>query len=123
MKSKILSFALLTVFGFQAQAVPLFGETAGTIKQGVLTLYKDHDNPKKVYFFPNSTKFSVDNSNVPLFNFVYWGLGSNSAEPNTAGAYMTMSTHLASDPDQAAALTRFMAENPQIEVAVLPVKS
>lgn len=100
-------------------AVPLFGETAGTIKNGILTLYRDHANANKVYFFPNSTRFSSDNSGVPLFNFVYWGLDN----PTSGGAYMTMTTHLAADVDQKAALDTYLQEHPSVEVAVLPIKS
>lgn len=104
-----------------AQAVPLFGESAGTIKNGVLTLYKDHHDPKKVYFFPNSTKFSVDNRGVPMFNFVYWGL--NNPNATDKGAFLTMSTHLASDKEQQAALNSYLQQHPEMEVAVLPIKS
>lgn len=71
--SKIFMFSILITCQI-SQAVPRLGETAGTIPEGILNLYRDHENPKKVYFFPNSTKFSVDNSKVPIFNFVYWGL-------------------------------------------------
>jgi hypothetical protein len=103
-------------------AIPLLGETAGTIKEGMLTLYKDHENPNKVYFFPNSTKFSVDQNKVPLFSFVYWGL-TPPINPQEAGAYLTMSTHLASDSSQESALKNFMDKNPDFEIAVLPIKS
>ncbi|MBC7741843.1 MAG: hypothetical protein H7061_06585 [Bdellovibrionaceae bacterium] len=116
----LVVIALLT--SGKVMAVPLFGETAGTIREGILTLFKDSHDPNKVYFFPNSTQFSRDNSKVPLFNFVYWGLdeGTNKAE---AGAYMTLSTHLASDPSQQAALDNYIKNHPQMEVAVLPIKS
>ncbi|WP_413290549.1 hypothetical protein [Bdellovibrio sp. HCB337] len=103
-----------------AHAVPLLGETAGSIKvSGNVTLYRDHADPNKVYYFPNSTRFSIDNNKVPLFNFVYWGLDN----PATGGAYMTMTTHLSSDEAQKKDLENFMATNPTIEVAVLPVMS
>jgi hypothetical protein len=122
-KSVILIFVLWGLASVKAFSVPLFGETAGTIKQGVLTLYKDHENPKKVYFFPNSTRFSVDQDNVPLFNFVYWGLGVAGTANDEKGGYMTLSTHLASDKDQAAALEVYMKDHPEMEIAVLPIKS
>lgn len=122
MKKSILIGVLgLMTFG-RAYAIPLFGETAGTIKEGILTLNRDSQNPKKVYFFPNSTKFSVDSQNVPLFNFVYWGLGSPANGADGAGAYMTLSTHLASDTSQQAALDNYMKNHPDMEVAVLPIK-
>jgi hypothetical protein len=115
------------VYSSTAFAVPLFGESAGSIQNGILTLYKDSSDPKKVYFFPNSTKFSTDNSKVPLFNFVYWGLGKSNNEPSPAaqppGGYMSLTTHLVSDESQQAALTQYMKTHPQMDVAVLPIKS
>lgn len=122
MTKKILGFLFFQIFSLSSMAIPLLGETAGTIKEGMLTLYKDHENPKKVYFFPNSTKFSVDQNKVPLFSFVYWGL-TPPINPLEAGAYLTMSTHLASDSSQESALKTFMDKNPDFEVAVLPIKS
>lgn len=120
---KIISLAIfLNLIGIRTWAVPLFGESEGTIKEGILTLYKDHADPKKVYFFPNSTKFSKDNSGVPLFNFVFWGI-SNPTPETPPGAYLTMATHLASDPDQQKALDNYIAAHPDMQVAVLPIKS
>lgn len=121
-KSLILLISFLAFFK-NAQAVPLFGESSGTIQEGILTLYKDSENPNKVYFFPNSTKFSVDNTKTPLFNFVYWGVNTPPAPGDQAGGYMTMSTHLASDVSQKSALDSYISKHPQVEVAVLPIKS
>lgn len=115
----IFAFFLVT----KVHAIPLFGESAGTIKEGILTLYKDHQDPRKVYFFPNSTKFSVDNSKIPLFNFVYWGIDKPATSPEEVGAYMTMSTHLSSDSDQQLALDNYIKNHPEMEIAVLPIKS
>lgn len=123
MKKYIVIFALLEMILGKAIAVPLFGETAGTIKHGILTLYKDHENPNKVYFFPNSTRFSTDNSGIPLFNFVNWGLSPQADKSVEPGAYMTISTHLAMDKDQRTALDNYIASYPNMEVAVLPIKS
>jgi hypothetical protein len=116
----IATFGLLTTCA--SLAVPLFGETAGTIRDGILTLYKDSEDSKKVYFFPNSTKFSVDNSKTPLFNFVYWGL-DHPTPGGDVGAYMSLSTHLAADASMQAALDHYMKDHPEMEVAVLPIKS
>lgn len=116
-------FAGTLIFGLASRttwAVPLLGETAGSIKvSGQVTLYRDHENPNKVYYFPNSTRFSQDHKGVPLFNFVYWNL----EDPKAGGAYMTMTTRLAPDEEQKKDLENFIAMNPQIEVAVLPVLS
>ncbi len=121
MKKCVLITALTVLIISKAHAIPLFGETAGTIKEGIVTLYKDSADPNKVYFFPNSTKFSTDSSNIPLFNFVYWGLDKNSTSKD-AGAYMTLSTHLASDEGQEAAINNYIKNHPDMEVAVLPIK-
>lgn len=122
MTKNILIALLSLVLWEKAQAVPLFGETAGTIQEGIVTLYKDSEDPNKVYFFPNSTKFSVDNSKVPLFNFVYWGI-DHPTSGGDVGGYMTLSTHLASDDSQQAALNNYIKNHPSMEVAVLPIKS
>ena len=113
----LMSFMIASNSGF---AIPLLGETAGSIKYGNTTLYKDSNDPHKVYFFPNSTKFAVDSSGTPLFNFVYWGITKPTAE---AGAYLTMATHLANDVDQKKALELYMKDHPDHEVAVLPIVS
>ena len=106
----------------KANAIPLFGESAGTIQEGIVTLYKDSSDSKKVYFFPNSTKFSVDSQNIPLFNFVYWGIKKDQSLAADAGGYMTLSTHLAPSADQQAALDNYIKNHPDMQVAVLPIK-
>lgn len=107
-----------------SQALPLLSETQGSkvIGQGIVTLYKDSQDPNLVYFFPNSTRFSRDQKDIPLFNFAYWGVNQTPFAAD-AGGYLTMSTHLASDADQNNALEAWMKQNPQMKVAVLPVKS
>ena len=122
MKKSIFIVGLVLMMFGKADAIPLFGETAGTIKDGILTLNRDSQNPNKVYFFPNSTKFSLDSQNIPLFNFVYWGVDQPVTGTDGAGAYMTLSTHLASDASQQAALDNYMRNHPEMEVAVLPIK-
>lgn len=119
---KIIQGLVVLAFANSAMAVPLFGETAGTIKEGILTLYRDHQDSKKVYFFPNSTRFSLDRQGIPLFNFVHWGLSDKGPMDPAAGAYMTLSTHLSPDDDQQKALDSYIANHPEMEVAVLPIK-
>lgn len=119
---QFMIFIFTIVVSSMALAVPLFGESAGTIKEGILTLYRDHQDPKKVYFFPNSTRFSTDQQKIPLFNFVYWGIDKPQGDV-VPGAYLTMSTHLASDESQQRALDNFMQNHPEMEIAVLPIKS
>ena len=53
MSALVLS-ALASTWSSTAGAVPLLGETSGTIREGILTLYRDHEKSNRVYFFPNA---------------------------------------------------------------------
>lgn len=114
-----LSATLLYSIG--ALAMPLVGETAGSIKHGMITLYKDHETPNKVYFFPDSTRFAVDENKVPMFNMVVWGMKDPAAADK--GGYFSMTTNLASSAQQKKDLESFAQANPQVEIAVIPIKS
>lgn len=117
-----LSLCFGLILGSAAHAVPLFGEAAGTIKDGNLTLYKDDSDPHKVYYFPNSSRLSLGQNKVPLFNFTYWGISTTPMAAD-AGAYMSLTTHLAPDESQQQALDNYVKNHPDMEVAVLPIKS
>jgi hypothetical protein len=124
MKAKITLLAIaigISIMSPSLNALPLLSETAGLIQYGNVTLYRDHQDSNKVYFFPNSTKFSRDQNGIPLFNFTYWGLGGNN--PAEQGAYFTMTSRPDSDKDQREGIEKFMADNPNMKVAVLPIKS
>lgn len=115
-------FILLSIIlaGIQASwGVPLLGETSGTIKEGLVTLYKDSENPNKVYFFPNSTAIVKDQRGLPLFNFVFWKNQSSAVD----GAYLTLTTKLQNSPEMNLAINNYLSAHPQAEVAVLPIKS
>lgn len=115
-----LAVTLCLLASLNSEAIPLVGETAGSIKYGMLTLYKDHQDPNKVYFFPDSTRFAVDENKVPMFNMVVWGMKDPSAEK---GGYFSMTTNLASSAQQKKDLEAYIAANPGKEVAVIPIMS
>lgn len=118
MSALVLS-ALASTWSSTAGAVPLLGETSGTIREGILTLYRDHEKSNRVYFFPNASSISRTQAGLPQFHLAHWGQELD----GKGGGYLTATLKPASDTDQRRALESFMANNPGIEVAVMPVKS
>lgn len=112
--------ASVILFGVKAQALPLLAESAALRAGSALTLYPDHQDPNKFYFMPNSSKIGRDQRGVPTFSFTYYGLGGT--DLSQAGALMVYVGRLASDNDQAQALTHFLRTNPRAGVAVLPIR-
>ena len=111
--------ALMSGWSSTAEAVPLLGETSGTIREGVLTLYRDHEKSNRVYFFPNASAVSRTKTGLPQFHLAHW----DKELDGKGGGYLTATLKPSSDADQRQALESFMAANPGIEVAVVPVKS
>ena len=111
--------ALMSGWGSTAEAVPLLGETSGTIREGILTLYRDHEKSNRVYFFPNASAISRTQAGLPQFHLAHW----DKELDGKGGGYLTATLKPSSDADQKRALDSFMAANPGIEVAVVPVKS
>jgi hypothetical protein len=118
--SKLFLLGAINIIAGSAFAIPLLGETAGAIKYGNLTLYKDHQDANKVYYFPNTTRFAVDSGNIPLFNMVTWGLNNPAA--TDAGGYFSFTSSLISSPDHQTQINKFAADHPGVSVAVLPIK-
>jgi len=103
-------------------AYPIVSDSE-SIRQGdILTLYPDHRDPNKVYFFPNSSMLAVDNSELPMFGLTTWGLNEIPFKSENAGAYMTFTARLTSDPLQQKAIDSYLADNPTKRIAVIPVK-
>jgi hypothetical protein len=118
--------ALLMLLSSWAHAVPIVAESAAVNMASALTLYPDHKDANKFYFMPNSSHFARDARGLPLFGFTYWGLDKENAEFETnflsnGGAYMVFTAKLTPDLDQRNAIERFLKENPQSKIAVLPV--
>jgi hypothetical protein len=123
MKPNIFKLAVasaLTLTGVQSQALPLLVESAALNSGSALTLYPDHQDPKKFYFMPNSSKIGRDNRSIPTFSFTYYGLKDPAA--TEGGALMVYVGRLTSDPDQAKALADFLLAHPGTGVAVLPIQ-
>ena len=121
MKKVLVLLNLL--FSFQsANALPLLSESAALNAGSNLTLYPDHEDPTKFYFFPNSSKIARDESNMPLFTFTHYGL-SNGGAISEAGGFMVGVMRLTSSNDQQVALDKFLQSRSGAGVAVLPVLS
>lgn len=112
--------ASIALIGTQAQALPLLAESAALRAGNALTLYPDHQDPNKFYFMPNSSRIGRDQRGVPTFSFTYYGL--DKGDLSQAGALMVYVGRLASDNDQAQALSHFLRTNPRAGVAVLPIR-
>ncbi|MCB9095860.1 MAG: hypothetical protein H6621_12395 [Halobacteriovoraceae bacterium] len=100
-------------------AVPILSDSEAHKYPGGVILYPDHADSEKFYFFPNSSKMARDRTNLPIFGFTYWGLGSAQAD---GGAYLTLTTQLTSSIDQNNALEKFLRDHPGSEIAMLPVQ-
>ena len=118
MKALITLLILIMGVQNQANALPLLAENEAINDWGNLTLYPDHEDPKKFYYFPNSSRLVRDENDVPLFNFTYWGLGNGPL--NQAGAYMVFVSKLKSDSEQVTSIKKFL-KTKKGGVAVLPV--
>lgn len=119
---KVLILLSLLTFGTsKAFALPLLAESAALNVSSNLTLYPDHEDKNKFYFFPNSSRISSNDQGLPMFSFTHWGLKSGPLKD--AGAYMVFTNRLDSDRSQKEAIEAFLDANPAAGVAVLPVQS
>lgn len=110
------------LFSANLMAYPIVADSEAIRYGEILTLYPDHKDPNKVYFFPNSSMIARDSSNMPMFGLTTWGLNQVPFDPEQAGAWMTMTARLTSDPLQQKALESFLKDHPQKRLAVIPVK-
>jgi hypothetical protein len=122
MKKKIVLGLCLLNLSQQAFSYPLVAESESIRMGDILTLYPDHRDPNKVYFFPNSSMIAKDSANMPMFSLTTWGLNDVPFNPEVAGAWMTFTSRLNSDPLQQKALNSYLADNPSKRIAVIPVK-
>ncbi|RME15342.1 MAG: hypothetical protein D6797_06755 [Bdellovibrio sp.] len=102
------------------QALPLVSESEGFHATKTVTIYPDHKDPQKFYYFPNSARYVFSQEGLPLFNFTYWGLNPPSQD---AGAYLVFTMKLHVDREQENALQSFLKNHPSARLATLPVKS
>ena len=116
MNNKLSSIALaLALTSLNAVALPILTESEdGT---GLLaTIYPDHENTNKVYFFPNSGGLEKTDAGVPRFGMSYW---TPEAGDTTAG-YFSGIFHLGVSGDLKAAVDNLKKAGKQ--VAVIPVQ-
>ena len=113
---------LFLTLSSQSFAYPIVSDSEAIRYGDVLTLYLDHREANKVYFAPNSSMLAKDNSDMPMFGLTTWGLNEVPFRPENAGAWVTFTARLTSDPLQAAALARYLEDNPNKRVAIIPVK-
>lgn len=65
---RFVFFAAMLGHAFQSQALPLLSENAAKRVSEILTLYPDSQDPKKFYYFPNSSVLAQDAGGRPLFS-------------------------------------------------------
>lgn len=99
-----------------ALAIPVFSENAA-VNKGPITLFPDSNDPRLVYYFPNSSGFQVGEENKPIFGLTTWGL---KGPMDQAGGWMSFTMRLQSDRRQDEALTKARSEG--LRIAVLPVR-
>ena len=117
---KLLSVLSVLLFAGHSFSYPIVADSEKIQFGEILTLYPDHRDPNKVYFFPNSSILAKDTSGLPMFGLTTWGLDDGDLQE--AGAWMTFTARLASDPLQQIALERYLKDNPGKSLAVIPVK-
>ena len=115
MMSKISAGLVLGFISLNTMALPVLTESEdGT---GLLaTIYPDHENPNKVYFFPNTGGLEKDSAGVPRFGMAYW----SPKEGNTTGGYFSGIFHLGVSGDLSTAI--LASKNAGKQVAVMPVQ-
>jgi hypothetical protein len=119
-----MKLILLFMFLFPkwSVALPLVAENAAINLSEYLTLFPDHQDSKKFYYIPNSSRvpFNSDNT-LPLFSYTFWGL--NQVNPSEeAGAFMTFVLKVHSDQQQTKAIKEYKEKNPHHNIALMPIK-
>lgn len=115
MWSKVSGVIAMSLLSFNAMALPILTESSdGT---GLLaTIYPDHENPSKFYYFPNTGALERDADGVPRFGMRYW----NPIEGSTTGGYFTGIFRLNTTSDLQKAIDNYKQAGKQ--VSVLPVQ-
>lgn len=115
MWSKISKVFALSIVSLNAMALPILTESSdGT---GLLaTIYPDHENPSKFYFFPNTGSLEKDESGVPRFGMSYW----KAEEGSTTAGYFSGIFRLGINADLKEAINNYKKSGKQI--SVIPVQ-
>lgn len=117
------SVPLLAVVGagLSAHALPLLSENAAKRVSELLTLYPDSQDPRKFYYFPNSSTLAQDRAGRPLFSLAYYGL--DNASPDDGGGLLNAVFRLDVNAPMRTAVREFLEQNPDAGLAVIPVKA
>ncbi len=84
MRKKFFFLFVVNLFSLSAFSLPILTESSDG--HGLLaTIYPDHENPKKFYFFPNTGSLEKDESGYPKFGMSYWIPDAN----ETIGGYFS----------------------------------
>lgn len=115
MWSKFSGLMAMSLMSLNALALPILTESSdGT---GLLaTIYPDHENSKKFYFFPNTGSLEKDSAGVPRFGMSYW----KPEEGSTTGGYFSGIFRLGVDADLKGAVENYKKAGKQI--SVIPVQ-
>jgi hypothetical protein len=112
---KIMGLIVLLHFSATIHALPILSESSdGT---GLLaTIYPDHENSSKFYFFPNTGALERDSSGVPRFGMSYW----RALDGNKTAGYFSGIFRLGLDSNLKDAINNYKNEGKQI--SVIPVQ-
>ncbi len=115
MLSKVSSAIAISLVSLNVLALPVLSESEDG--SGLLaTIYPDHENPNKFYFFPNQGGLEKDSSGVPRFGMGY----GRPAEGSTTGGYFTGIFRLSVGHDLQKAVENYKNNGKQI--SVIPVQ-
>lgn len=99
-------------------ASPILTESANGY--GLLaTVYPDHADKKKVYFFPNRGVVERDRNNEPVFGMVHWG--TKTPDPTDGGGLLNVNFNLALGGDLPTVLEKYQEQ--KFQTVVMPVQS
>lgn len=112
---KLPSVIATSLISLQALALPILTESSNGTGL-VATIYPDHENPSKFYFFPNSGSLEKNESGVPRFGMSYW----NPEDGNTTAGYFSGIFRLGVDSQLKEAIAKYQKSGKQI--SVMPVQ-
>jgi hypothetical protein len=112
---KVLCLQVFLLLSLSAHALPVLTESSdGT---GLLaTIYPDHENAKKFYFFPNTGGLEKDASGVPRFGMSYW----TPTDGSSTGGYFSGIFRLSLGHELKEAVNEYRKSGSQI--SVVPVQ-
>jgi hypothetical protein len=115
MWKKLTGGFAISLFSLNALALPVLTESVDG--SGLLaTIYPDHENPNKVYFFPNTGALEKGTNGQPRFGMSYW----TPKDDNSSAGYFSGIFRLAVSGDLRTAVDNHLKAGKQ--AAVIPVQ-